>query len=253
MVRILLNGCCGKMGTVISSLIEKYPTLSIVCGIDKFSNTEKSYPVFKNFEDCNVNYDVILDFSRPDALNDILSFSISSKIPVVLCSTGYTAEDLNLISEASSKIPVFRSGNMSLGINLINILLRKISPILYENFDVEIIEKHHNQKVDAPSGTAVMLADSVKNSLKDETIFVHGRDGIAKRQKKEIGIHAVRGGGIIGDHDVIFAGDGEVIELSHKAISREVFAVGALKACEYMASVSTPGLYNMEDVINLTL
>lgn len=253
MVRILLNGCCGKMGTVISSLVEKYPTLSIVCGIDKFCNSQRSYPVFKSFEECNVKYDVILDFSRPDALGDILKFASSSQTPVVLCSTGYTAEDLSLIAQASAVIPVFRSGNMSLGINLINILLRKISPILYNNFDIEIIEKHHNQKVDAPSGTAVMLADSIKNSLKEETLFVHGRNGIAKRQKKEIGIHAIRGGGIIGDHDVIFAGDGEVIELSHKAISREVFAVGALKACEFMASVKTPGNYDMEDVINLIL
>ena len=177
MVRILLNGCCGKMGTVISSLVEKYPTLSIVCGVDKFCNSQKSYPVFKCFEDCNVEYDVILDFSRPDALGDILKFSTTSKTPVVLCSTGYTSEDLSLITKASSEIPVFRSGNMSLGINLINILLRKISPILYENFDIEIIEKHHNQKVDAPSGTAVMLANSIKSSLKEETLLVHGRDG----------------------------------------------------------------------------
>ena len=140
---------------------------------------------------------------------------------------------------------------MSLGINLINSLLKKVAPLLYGNYDIEIVEKHHNQKVDSPSGTAILLADTIKDSLKDETEYVYGREGHHKREQKEIGIHAIRGGGIVGDHDVIFAGTGEVIELSHKAISREVFAIGALKACEFMSKVSEPGLYNMDNVINL--
>lgn len=253
MIRILLNGCSGKMGTVISTIVEKFPSLSIVGGIDKFPNNQLNYPIFLQLSECTIEYDVLLDFSRPDALKELLEFSEKNNKPVVLCSTGYSEEDLALINQKSKVIPVFRSANMSVGINLINIILRKISPILFDNFDIEIIEKHHNQKVDSPSGTAVMLAESIKNSLKEETIFVHGRDGIAKRHHKEIGVHAVRGGNIIGDHDVIFAGDGEVIELTHKAISREVFAVGSLKACEYMAAISSPGLYSMEDVINLKL
>ena len=140
---------------------------------------------------------------------------------------------------------------MSLGINLINSLLKKVAPLLYGNYDIEIVEKHHNQKVDSPSGTAILLADTIKDSLEDETQYVYGRQGHKKRETNEIGIHAIRGGSIVGDHDVIFAGTGEVIELTHKAISREVFAVGALKACEYMSKVSKPGLYNMDDVINL--
>ena len=140
---------------------------------------------------------------------------------------------------------------MSLGINLINSLLRKVTPLLYGNYDIEIIEKHHNQKLDSPSGTALLLADTIKDSISEETHYVHGRDGHKKREKNEIGIHAVRGGSIVGDHDVIFAGTGEVIELSHKAISRDVFAIGALKACEYMATVSEAGLYNMDDVLGL--
>lgn len=140
---------------------------------------------------------------------------------------------------------------MSFGINLINSLLKKVTPLLYGNYDIEIVEKHHNQKVDAPSGTAIMLADSIKDSIEDTTKYIYGREGNSKREENEIGIHAVRGGGIIGDHDVIFAGTGEVIELTHKAISREVFAVGALKACEYMASVTNPGLYDMSDVIGI--
>ena len=140
---------------------------------------------------------------------------------------------------------------MSLGINLINSLLRKVTPLLYGNYDIELIEKHHNQKLDSPSGTALLLADTIKDSISEETHYVHGRDGHKKREKNEIGIHAVRGGSIVGDHDVIFAGTGEVIELSHKAISRDVFAIGALKACEYMGTINKPGLYNMDDVLGL--
>ena len=169
----------------------------------------------------------------------------------MLCSTGYTDKDLNYIKDASTTLPIFKSANMSLGVNLINSLLKKITPLLYGNYDIEIIEKHHNQKVDAPSGTALLLADSIRDSIKEETNYINGRHGQKKREKNEIGIHAIRGGSIVGDHDVIFAGTGEVIELSHKAISRDVFAIGSLKACEYMSNITTAGLYNMEDVLGL--
>lgn len=250
MIKIVLNGCSGKMGKMITECAKNFKNLEIIAGIDKFpSNT--SYPIFENVQDLNIDYDVLLDFSRADALHDLLKFTEKTNKPLVICSTGFTQEDLALIDEKSTSLKLFKTGNLSYGINLICSLLKKVTPLLYGNYDVEIVEKHHNQKVDAPSGTAIMLADAVKNSIKDTTKYVYGREGNAKREENEIGIHAVRGGGIIGDHEVIFAGTGEVIELTHKAISREVFAVGALKACEYMASVTQPGLYDMNDVIGL--
>lgn len=252
MIRIVLNGCGGKMGKMVTECAKNFKNVEIAAGIDKYG-CESSYPVFKTAEELNVDYDVLLDFSRADALNDLIDLTEKTKKPLVICSTGFSDEQLALIDEKSKTLPLFRSGNMSLGINLINALLRKVAPILYGNYDIEIIEKHHNQKVDAPSGTALLLADTIKDSLKDETKYVYGRQGHAKREENEIGIHAIRGGSIVGDHDVIFAGTGEVIELNHKAISREVFAVGALKACEFMATVNKPGLYDMDDVINLDI
>lgn len=250
MIKIVLNGCSGKMGKMITECAAKFKGLEIVAGIDKFPSIEK-FPIFESVQDLNVDYDVLLDFSRADALNDLLELTKKTNKPLVICSTGYTQEDLDLIDEKSKSLKLFRSGNMSLGINLICSLLKKITPLLYGNYDIEIIEKHHNQKVDAPSGTAIMLADAANDSIKETTKYVYGRQGNSKREENEIGIHAIRGGSIVGDHDVIFAGTGEVIELNHKAISREVFAVGALKACEYMATVTNPGLYNMTDVLGL--
>lgn len=252
MIRIVLNGCGGKMGKMVTECAKNFKDVEIVAGIDKYG-CESSYPVFKSTSELNVDYDVLLDFSRADALNDLIALTEKTKKPLVICSTGFSDEQIALINEKSKTLPLFRSGNMSVGINLINALLRKVAPILYGNYDIEIIEKHHNQKVDAPSGTALLLADTIKDSLKDETKYVYGRQGHAKREQNEIGIHAIRGGGIVGDHDVIFAGTGEVIELNHKAISREVFAVGALKACEFMGTVTEPGLYDMDDVINLNI
>ena len=250
MIKLLLNGCCGKMGKMVIDCIKQFPEIELVGGIDKFP-TEAAFPIFKDVKDVNINYDVLLDFSRADSLNDLISITEQTKKPLVICSTGFTEEDLQLINEKSKTLPLFKTGNLSYGINLITSLLKKVAPLLYGNYDIEIVEKHHNQKVDSPSGTAIMLADAVKESLDEETVYVHGREGIAKREKNEIGIHAVRGGGIVGDHDVIFAGTGEVIEINHKAISREVFAIGALKACVYMSKVTKPGLYDMNDVITL--
>ncbi len=250
MIKIILNGCSGKMGKMVIASTSQFENIEIVAGIDKFK-TELGFPIFDCPDDVNVEYDVLLDFSRADALKGLLNLTEKTKKPLVICSTGFSKEDLDLIDEKSKILPLFRSANMSLGINLINSLLKKVAPLLYGNYDIEIVEKHHNQKVDSPSGTAILLADTIKDSLEDETQYVYGRQGHKKRETNEIGIHAIRGGSIVGDHDVIFAGTGEVIELTHKAISREVFAVGALKACEYMSKVSKPGLYNMDDVINL--
>ncbi|MBU3102825.1 4-hydroxy-tetrahydrodipicolinate reductase [Clostridium gasigenes] len=250
MIKVILNGCSGKMGKVITEVSSQFPSLEIIGGIDKYP-IECLYPIFKTCDDLTLEYDVLLDFSRSEALNDLLMLTEKTKKPIVLCSTGYTEENLKLIDEKSKYLPIFRSANMSLGINLINSLLKKITPLLYGNYDIEIVEKHHNQKVDSPSGTALFLVDTIKNSLPVETNYVHGRDGQKKREKTEIGIHAVRGGSIVGDHEIIFAGTGEVIELTHKAISREVFAVGALKACDYMGTISEPGLYTMDNIIDL--
>lgn len=247
MVKIILNGCNGKMGKVVTSLAGNYENLTIAAGVDRDTNNT-AFPVFNNISKCNVEADVILDFSRPDALNDLIAYAESKNISLILCTTGYTDEQLSIIKAASNKIPLFRSANMSIGINVINNILRNISAQLYGDFDIEIIEKHHNQKVDAPSGTALLLGNTIKDAIDEETVYVHGRDGIAKRKHNEIGVHAIRGGSIVGEHEVIFAGQGETIEIKHTAISREVFAVGALKACQFMCG-KKPGFYSMDDVI----
>ncbi|AKA71865.1 4-hydroxy-tetrahydrodipicolinate reductase [Clostridium scatologenes] len=247
MVKIILSGCNGKMGKVISKLVDSSSELTIVAGIDK--NTEKiNFPVFSDISKCTVDADVILDFSRPDALEGLLKYSKEKNIGIVLCTTGYTKEQIDEINKASKEIPVFRSANMSIGINVINKVLRNISELLYKDFDIEIIEKHHNQKVDAPSGTAILLGNTIKDSIPEETKFVYGREGISKRTHDEIGIHAVRGGSIVGDHEIIFAGKDEIIELKHTAMSRDIFAIGALKACQFMFG-KVKGLYSMDDVL----
>lgn len=250
MIQIVLNGCCGKMGKVITDIISQFPDLNIIAGVDKYP-TDNQFPIFTSLSNINTEYDVLLDFSRPSALENLLLLSENTKKPLILCTTGYSSTDLDLINEKSSSIPIFKSANMSYGINLLNVLLKKITPLLYNNYDIEVIEKHHNQKVDSPSGTALLLANTISNSISNETNYIYGREGKNKRKKDEIGIHAIRGGSIVGDHEIIFAGTGEIIELTHKAISREVFAIGALKACEYMSKISIPGLYNMESMLNI--
>jgi len=247
MIKILFNGCNGKMGKVVCNLAANFPDLEIAAGIDKNASSDK-FPVYSSPEACETEVDVILDFSRPDALDGLLEFAKKRKTPVIFCTTGYSQEQIAKMKEASGEIPVFRSANMSIGINVVNNILKNISAFLYDNYDIEIIEKHHNQKVDAPSGTAILLADTIKAAIPEETVYTFGREGSSKRVHKEIGIHAIRGGNIVGDHEVIFAGQGEVIEIKHSAISREVFGVGALKACEFMYGKG-PGLYNMDDVI----
>jgi len=248
MIRIILCGCSGRMGRVISQIVSNYPALTIAAGVDALDSNQ-NYPIVHSISECTVEADVILDFSRPAALDDLLNYAKTNKLPIVLCTTGYDKDQLDKISEYSKAIPVFRSGNMSIGVNVVNSILKNISAMLYDNFDIEIIEKHHNQKVDAPSGTALLLADTIKAAIPEETMYVHGREGIAMRHHKEIGIHAVRGGSIVGEHEIIFAGQGETITISHTALSREVFAVGALKACEFMYNKSA-GMYNMDDVVN---
>jgi len=248
MIKMLLNGCNGKMGKVISEMAKASKTISIVAGVDK-NSSNSDYPCYNTITECKDAIDVILDFSRPDALDTLCQYSEENNIPIIFCTTGYTAEQLSKINSLSTKIAVFHSANMSIGVNIINNILKSVSNMLYKDFDIEIIEKHHNQKVDAPSGTALLLANTIKDSIKEETIFTKGRDGSSKRQSNEIGIHAIRGGNIIGDHEIIFAGVGECIEIKHTAISREVFAIGALKACEYIYKKES-GLYTMDNVVN---
>lgn len=249
MVKIILNGCSGKMGIVVSKLADGVENISIAAGVDKNSSKE-NYPVFQSINDCNISADVILDFSRPDSLDSLIEYGKNNNIGLVLCTTGYTDEQIKKIEETSQIIPVFKSANMSIGINVINNVLRNISSLLYKNFDIEIIEAHHNQKVDSPSGTALLLADSIKKSIDENVEFVNGRQGIKKRVHNEIGIHSVRGGDIVGEHEIIFAGKGETIEIKHTAISRDVFAVGALRACEFMYKRKA-GMYSMDDIISI--
>ncbi|WP_027626856.1 4-hydroxy-tetrahydrodipicolinate reductase [Clostridium lundense] len=249
MLKLILCGCNGKMGKVITEKVISFNNINIVAGIDKNTNVNNSYPIFSAIKECSIDSDVVLDFSRPDMLDDLLSYCIENKLPLVLCTTGYSDEQINKINEKSKEIPIFRSANMSIGINIINSILKNISNKLYGDFDIEIIEKHHNQKVDSPSGTALLLANTIKDSISEETEFTYGRVGNSKRKDTEIGIHAVRGGSIVGEHEIIFAGTGETIEIKHTALSREVFAMGALKACQFMKGKNA-GLYNMNNVIN---
>ena len=252
MIKIILNGCGGKMGKSITKSITNFPKLNIVAGIDAYSKTLESYPIFENILKCDIDADVVIDFSRPDSLESIIKFCTEKNLPLVLCTTGFSEEQIDTIKEASESFPIFRSANMSLGINVVNSILKQVSALLYDGFDIEIIEKHHNQKVDAPSGTALLLADTIKASINEDIKYVKGRDGIAKRQHNEIGIHSIRGGNIIGEHSVIFAGQSEIIEIKHEALSRDVFAVGALKASEFIVG-KLPGIYDMDDLIIVSI
>lgn len=249
MTKIILNGCCGKMGTMIINCALENPNLEIVAGIDVNTNGKFNFPIFKSILDCKIEGDVVIDFSRPSSLNDLINYCMLKDTPIVLCTTGFSNEQIRNINSLSEKVPVFRSANMSVGINIINNLLKDLSKKLYDDYDIEIIEKHHNQKVDSPSGTALLLADTIKKSTLKDMKYVNGRQGIHKREHNEIGIHSIRCGNIVGDHTVVFAGAGECIELTHKAISREVFAIGALKAALFISN-KKPGKYNMDDMIN---
>lgn len=251
MIKILLSGCNGRMGKAISEICLKNPNVDIIAGIDLYKEKRFDYPIFDDFNDVEVTPDVIIDFSNPKVLPSLLNYAVSEKIPAVICTTGYSDEEIASINEAAVNIPIFRSGNMSLGINVLMMLAKKAAQVLGDSFDIEIIERHHNQKLDAPSGTAIMLAESVESALKYEVERVYDRHSVrAKRSYNEIGMHSVRGGTIVGEHEVIFAGENETIELSHSAQSREVFAAGAVKAAIYLAGISESGIYNMDNLIS---
>ncbi len=249
MIKVILSGSGGKMGAFVASGIEKESDMQIVAGVDKFNNGQK-FPVFKSFSEIDMNADIIIDFSNPALLDDLLSFAESKKIPVVLATTGYSDSQIEKIKNIAQNIPIFFTFNMSLGVNLICSLAKKAASVLGDGFDIEIVEKHHNQKLDAPSGTAIMLANAVNSVFDDKKRYEYDRH--SKRQKRstdEIGIHSIRGGTIVGEHDVIFAGKDEVITVSHSAFSREVFATGAIRAAKFLND-KTNGIYDMNNIMN---
>ena len=246
-----MHGCNGRMGQFITNLVATDPEIEIVAGIDVSTHITNSYPVFSKIQDCGIVADVIIDFSTAPGVDDLLDFCVEKKIPCVLCTTGLSKEQLAHMEAASKEVALLKSANMSVGINLLMKLLKESAAVLADaGFDIEIVEKHHNQKVDSPSGTALALADSINEGLDTPYEYIYDRSvRREKRPQKEIGISAVRGGTIVGDHDVIFAGAEEVITFSHTAYSRAIFAKGAIQAAKYLARKDA-GLYNMSNVIN---
>ena len=250
MVNILMNGCNGKMGQVITELVSQDDSVCISAGVDIYDGIENSYPVFQSIDDVNVGFDVIIDFSTAAVVGKVIDYCEKHKKPVVICTTGLSDKILGRIDELSKTCAVLRSANMSIGVNVLMKLLKQaVVRLAPEGFDVEIVEKHHNQKLDAPSGTALALADAVKDALPEGYYYKYDRSRErAKRDPKEIGISAVRGGTIVGEHEVIFAGEDEVIEFKHTAYSKAVFAKGAIEAAKFLAG-KPAGMYDMSDVI----
>ena len=249
MTRFILCGACGKMGGNVLSLLQNDPDASVVCGVDLFPK-EIGVPVYKNFTDIKEQADIIIDFSSAENVKERLEYAKVHNLGIVLASTGLSKEDLTLVNEYAKSVAIFKTANLSLGINVMQAICKAAAQILGDNFDVEIIERHHNLKKDAPSGTALMLAESVNEAFDGNKEFVKGRDGIVgARNKREIGIHAVRGGTIVGEHEVMFAGEDEVISITHTATSKRVFAVGAIRAGKFLKG-KPAGLYDMQNLLN---
>lgn len=249
MIKIAVSGAAGRIGRTIYKTLIGSSEYEIVFGVDAFGASDLPYPVYKSFADVTLDADVIVDFSSPSALNDILAYALGRKCRVVLATTGYTEEQMNRIRMAAQQIAVFKASNMSLGVNLLASLSKEAAKFLGEAYDVEIVETHHNHKIDAPSGTALTLAEAI-NSVRDNSLVPkYGRHGTdCRREKNEIGIHAIRGGTVVGKHDVMFLGAGEVIKLSHEAESKEVFARGALRAASFLMDKAA-GFYDMTSII----
>lgn len=250
MVKIIMHGCNGHMGQVISGIVEKDPDAEIVAGIDIADQGKNSYPVFTDIDACQVEADAIIDFSSAKATDKLLEYSAARQIPVVLCSTGLSQEQLAKVEETSRKVAVLKSANMSLGINTLLKLVQDAARVLAAaGFDMEIVEKHHRLKLDAPSGTALALADSINEAMDNQYHYVYDRSQKReKRDDKEIGISAVRGGTIVGEHEIIFAGQDEVIEFKHTAYSKAIFGKGAVEAAKFLAG-KPAGRYDMSGVI----
>jgi len=250
MVRMIMHGCNGRMGQMITKIVAGDPDITIVAGVDIYTEQKNDYPVYASLAEVAEEADVVIDFGNASATDGLVATCLDKKLPLVLCTTGLSEEQLELVAKASEKVAMFKSANMSLGINLLQKILRDNAAVLAEaGFDIEIVEKHHKMKLDAPSGTALALADSVNEGLKDRKDYVFDRSARRmQRPESEIGISAVRGGTIVGEHDVIFAGEDEVVTFSHTAYSRAVFAKGAVEAAKFLTGKET-GMYNMSDVI----
>lgn len=251
MTRVIMHGCNGKMGQTITGLIAADEEIEIVAGVDAYDEGRNSYPVFRSIAECDAAADAVIDFSAAPAVDNLIDYCVEKQIPCVLCTTGLSEAQLAKVREASQKVAILKSANMSLGINMLLKLLKDATGILAPaGFDIEIVEKHHNLKVDAPSGTAIALADSINEELDNTYKYVYDRSQVReKRTRQEIGISAVRGGTIVGDHDVIFAGADEVVTFSHRAYSKAVFGKGAIQAAKFLAG-KLAGMYDMSDVIN---
>ena len=250
MVKIIMHGCNGKMGQMISGIVKEDAEALIVAGIDTYDAVKNDYPVFKTIGECDVDADVIIDFSNANAMDGLIDYCAKTKLPVVLCTTGLSEEQLAKVQELSKTTAVLKSANMSLGINtLMDILKQAVKVFAPAGFDIEIVEKHHNQKLDAPSGTALALADVMNDAMDQAYEYKYDRSQERKkREKNEIGISAVRGGTIVGEHEIIFAGTDEVIEFKHTAYSKAVFGKGAVEAAKFLKGKAA-GLYDMQDVI----
>lgn len=247
--KIIISGCNGKMGQVVENICLADPDITVVAGFD-LSSAHRSYPVFSNPSNFTGDADVVIDFSNPAALDGLLQFCTERRTPLVLATTGFSPAQLDAVEKASKIIPIFRSANMSLGINVLLELVKKAAAILGDSYDIEIVEKHHNRKVDAPSGTALMIADAAASALNFDADYVYDRHSVRQsRDKKEIGISSVRGGTIVGEHEIMFAGRDEVIEIKHTAMSREIFANGAVKAAKFLAAGCKPGMYDMSMLV----
>lgn len=251
MIRILLNGCNGKMGQAVTRSCMFNEKLMIVAGVDAIITTDKSYPAYTDPNRVKEDVDIIIDFSHPSALEGILNYAIEKSLPIVIATTGHSEAQKELIINASKLIPVLLSANMSLGINLMLELVKRATKMLHGSFDIEIIEKHHNQKIDSPSGTALTIADNINSALPgNEMKYVYDRhSSMQKRTRDEIGIHSIRGGTIAGEHTVIFAGNDEMIEIKHTAVSKDLFAEGATKAAVFLYG-KAPGFYKMQDIFS---
>ncbi len=251
MIRVIIIGCNGHMGMALAKEIKKNKEMTLAAGIDRTNDSkENDFTIFNDIWQFEGIADVIIDFSHPSSLPTLLDYSTEMHIPLVIATTGFSVEDYENIEKAAKMTPIFHSSNMSLGINVLLNLAKKATTVLNDSFDIEIIEKHHNKKIDAPSGTAFMIANGINKELNNTKTFVYGRrTNKDRRDKKEIGIHAIRGGTIVGEHQVIFAGTDEIIEISHKAASKSIFAVGAIKAAKFLITQDN-GLYGMADLLD---
>ena len=247
MLKIILSGACGKMGRVIAEAVKNDSNCEIIAGVDISCGDGLDFPVYQNFS-ALPKADVIIDFSHPSVLDNLLNFAISNNIPTVVATTGFNDSEIEKIKAAANQIPLFFTFNMSLGVNLLVSLAKKATEVLGDSFDIEIIEKHHNQKIDAPSGTAIMLANAINEQMENGMIYEYDRHSKRqKRAKNEIGMHSVRGGTIVGEHEVLFAGPNECVTISHSAGSREILANGAICAAQFLVE-KKPGLYSMKDI-----